>query len=63
MKLPRDLSGTDLAKVLAKLGYQITRQNGSHMRFSANNHPFPQSYRMARRLQQFSDQAIYGADG
>ncbi len=34
MKLPRDLSGDDLAKALRKLGYQITRQTGSHLRLT-----------------------------
>ena len=34
MKLPRDISGAELAKTLRKLGYQITRQTGSHMRLT-----------------------------
>ena len=34
MKLPRDLSGSELAVALAKLGYQVTRQTGSHMRLT-----------------------------
>lgn len=36
MKLPRDLSGAQLAKALAKVGYRVTRQSGSHMRLSAD---------------------------
>ena len=32
MKLPRDLSGVDLAKALSGIGYRITRQTGSHVR-------------------------------
>jgi predicted RNA binding protein YcfA (HicA-like mRNA interferase family) len=32
MKLPRDLSGADLAKALRRLGYEISRQTGSHIR-------------------------------
>jgi len=32
MKLPRDVSGPDLVKALRKLGYQTTRQKGSHIR-------------------------------
>jgi len=32
MKLPRDLTGNELAKALAALGYQVTRQTGSHIR-------------------------------
>jgi predicted RNA binding protein YcfA (HicA-like mRNA interferase family) len=34
MKLPRDLSGPDLAKVLRTLGYEVTRQTGSHIRLT-----------------------------
>lgn len=34
MKLPRDLSGRDLSKALRKLGYEITRQTGSHIRLT-----------------------------
>jgi predicted RNA binding protein YcfA (HicA-like mRNA interferase family) len=29
MKLPRDLSGADLVKALARVGYRVTRQAGS----------------------------------
>jgi predicted RNA binding protein YcfA (HicA-like mRNA interferase family) len=36
MKLPRDIGGEELAKLLDKYGYKITRQNGSHMRLSTN---------------------------
>ena len=34
MRLPRDLSGDGLAKVLATLDYEVTRQTGSHMRLT-----------------------------
>ena len=34
MKLPRGLSGSDLAKALKELGYQVTRQSGSHLRLT-----------------------------
>ena len=34
MKLPRDLSGAELAKALSKIGYRITRQTGSHLRLT-----------------------------
>ena len=34
MKLPRDLSGADLAKSLSKVGYSVTRQTGSHIRLT-----------------------------
>jgi len=36
VKLPRDLSGADLAKALAKVGYRITRQTGSHLRLTTD---------------------------
>ena len=34
MKLPRDVSGQDLARRLSRLGYVVTRQVGSHMRLT-----------------------------
>jgi predicted RNA binding protein YcfA (HicA-like mRNA interferase family) len=34
MKLPRDVSGDELAKRLRVFGYQITRQSGSHLRLT-----------------------------
>ena len=34
MRLPRDVSGADLAKRLERFGYRITRQTGSHLRLS-----------------------------
>ena len=34
MRLPRDWSGNDLAKALKALGYEQTRQSGSHMRLT-----------------------------
>jgi predicted RNA binding protein YcfA (HicA-like mRNA interferase family) len=34
VKLPRDLSGSDLAKKLKALGYSVTRQSGSHIRLT-----------------------------
>jgi predicted RNA binding protein YcfA (HicA-like mRNA interferase family) len=34
MRLPRDLSGAQLAQVLALLGYRETRQAGSHVRLT-----------------------------
>ena len=36
MKLPRDLSGQDLARRLGNLGYTITRQTGSHIRLTTD---------------------------
>ena len=32
MRLPRDVSGPELVKALHKLGYQVDRQRGSHVR-------------------------------
>ena len=34
MRLPRNLSGEDLIKALGRLGYQSTRQRGSHVRLT-----------------------------
>jgi predicted RNA binding protein YcfA (HicA-like mRNA interferase family) len=34
MKLPRDVSGADLVRALAKLDYAETRQAGSHIRLT-----------------------------
>ena len=36
MKLPRNLSGEELARALRRYGYETTRQTGSHMRLSSN---------------------------
>jgi predicted RNA binding protein YcfA (HicA-like mRNA interferase family) len=38
MKLPRDLSGDDLARALGVLGYRVIRQTGSHMRLVTLEH-------------------------
>jgi predicted RNA binding protein YcfA (HicA-like mRNA interferase family) len=34
MKLPRDLGGEELAALLGRYGYKVTRQTGSHHRAS-----------------------------
>ena len=34
MKLPRDLSGPELAKLLRVLGYEVSRQTGTHLRLT-----------------------------
>ena len=34
MKLPRDVSGDELAKYLKAFGYTLTRQSGSHLRLT-----------------------------
>ncbi len=36
MRLPRDLSGEGLARALGRLGYEVTRRRGSHMRLTTN---------------------------
>ena len=35
MRVPRDLSGAELTRRLEHLGYQTTRQTGSHVRLTA----------------------------
>lgn len=35
MKLPRDLSGEKLARLLRRYGYELSRQTGSHMRLKS----------------------------
>lgn len=37
MRLPRDLSGADLVKLLSRVGYKLTRQTGGHMRLTARS--------------------------
>jgi predicted RNA binding protein YcfA (HicA-like mRNA interferase family) len=37
LKLPRDVSGHDLARALSRFGYAITRQTGSHMRMTSRS--------------------------
>jgi len=34
LRLPRDISGDELAERLKRLGYRVTRQTGSHMRLT-----------------------------
>jgi predicted RNA binding protein YcfA (HicA-like mRNA interferase family) len=43
MKLPRDVDARQLIKALAKLGYAVTRQSGSHIRLSGGT-PTPHSF-------------------
>jgi len=33
-KIPRDLTGYELSKIIRQFGYQITRQTGSHIRLT-----------------------------
>ena len=35
MKLPRDISGDELVRLLKQFGFQITRQTGSHLRLTS----------------------------
>ena len=35
-KIPTDLSGKELVKLLKPFGYSITRQSGSHIRLTSN---------------------------
>lgn len=37
MKIPRDVSGDELAGLLAQFGYAVTRQTGSHMRLTSSS--------------------------
>jgi predicted RNA binding protein YcfA (HicA-like mRNA interferase family) len=34
LRLPRDVSGDELARLLSRLGYSVTRQTGSHLRLT-----------------------------
>ncbi len=38
MRLPRDVSGQDLVRALRTLGYEVTRQTGSHLRLTTQEH-------------------------
>jgi predicted RNA binding protein YcfA (HicA-like mRNA interferase family) len=35
LRLPRDLSGAELASLLRRYGYEVTRQTGSHLRLTS----------------------------
>jgi predicted RNA binding protein YcfA (HicA-like mRNA interferase family) len=35
LRLPRDVSGQQLAKALTRFGYSVTRQTGSHIRLTS----------------------------
>ncbi len=34
MKLPRDISGPEVVKALRRLGFEVARQEGSHIRMT-----------------------------
>jgi predicted RNA binding protein YcfA (HicA-like mRNA interferase family) len=36
LRLPRDLSGHDLAKGLCRYGYEVVRQTGSHLQLKSS---------------------------
>jgi len=36
MKIPRNISGKQLSKLLKRFDFEITRQTGSHMRLTAS---------------------------
>lgn len=36
MKIPRDLTGKEFIKALGKLGYEVSRQSGSHIRLTTS---------------------------
>ena len=38
MRLPRDLSGRDLARHLKHFGYEVSRETGSHIRLTTMQH-------------------------
>jgi len=40
MKLPRDMGGEELAALLGRYGYEMTRQTGSHMRLTSTSKGF-----------------------
>ena len=37
-RIPRDLSGREVCRLLERFGYEVTRQQGSHIRLEAT-HP------------------------
>jgi predicted RNA binding protein YcfA (HicA-like mRNA interferase family) len=37
LKVPRDLSSTQLIRLLSNFGYEITRQTGSHIRLTTQS--------------------------
>lgn len=41
MKLPRDVGGEELARLLGKYGYEVTRQTGSHLRLTSSHKGSP----------------------
>ena len=67
MRLPRDLSGVDLARALAALGCAETRQTGGHMRLTTLEHgehpitiPRHESLRIGAGRACYSTTKLYG---
>jgi predicted RNA binding protein YcfA (HicA-like mRNA interferase family) len=66
-KIPRDLSGLELAGLLKKYGFEITRQTGSHIRltskFTGVEHhmtiPQHETIKIGMLSNKISDLAVY----
>ncbi|HEY6304656.1 MAG TPA: type II toxin-antitoxin system HicA family toxin [Terriglobales bacterium] len=41
MRLPRDLSGHEVIRLLQRYGHERTRQVGSHIRLQSSNRGYP----------------------
>jgi len=48
MKLPRDMGGEELAALLGRYGYKITRQTGSHIRLTSTSKGFKHNITIPR---------------
>ena len=48
MKLPRDMGGEELAALLGRYGYKITRQTGNHMRLTSTSKGFEHNITIPR---------------
>lgn len=49
MKLPRDLSGEEVGRALARLGFELRRQTGSHRHYAKESlHPCVPMHREIR---------------
>ena len=49
MKIPRDISASDLVRALRVLGYETVRQDGSHMRLTTTTEGTTTSPRLPLR--------------
>jgi len=59
VKLPRDLSRADLIKALARVGYDVTRQTGSHIRITTISPTLPRLKNLLRgKMDKFSLDAL-----